>query len=187
MDEEVDEMYAAMVSYLSRLSRENVSPEQSRRNSAYVAAANYFENIGDMIEGNLVEAGRERIKAGVEISDATQRVFSELHEKVQWAVGRATEALASNDCEAAQEVIDAKEEIGRLADGLDSHLAERLTADRPNRLETFRLETELVEAFRRIYYFSKRIAKVVVDLKEADEGVAEEKAIAKTDEESDVA
>lgn len=167
---EVDTIYDAMITYLGRLSRENVSEEQSRRISGYTSAANYFENIGDMIGDNLIGAGRERLADGVHISESTRKVFVELHEKIEWAVGRATEALASDDAAAAREVIDAKKEVARIADGLDTHLAARLSADEPNRLETFRLETELVEAFRRIYYFSKRIAKIVVDLQEDEPG-----------------
>ena len=72
-------------------------------------------------------------------------------------------AVAGDDVKVANAVIAAKQEVTALADGLDGHLAQRLTADEPHRLEAFRLETELVEALRRIYYFAKRIAKGVVE------------------------
>ena len=45
----------------------------------------------------------------------------------------------------------------------EEHLTDRLTADAPHRLAVFRLETELVEALKRIYYFAKRISRLVVD------------------------
>ena len=38
------------------------------------------------------------------------------------------------------------------------HLARRLTANEPNRMEAFRLESDIVENVKRIYYFAKRIA-----------------------------
>ena len=161
MDEQVDELHAAMISYLGRLSRENLSEDQSHRISEYIAAANYFENIGDMIETNLVDAGMSRIDSELEFSEPTRRAFEDLFEKVEWSVERTTEALASDDADAAAEVKEAKNEIARLADGLDTHLSDRLRSDAPNRLETFRLESEIVEVLRRLYYFAKRIAKGV--------------------------
>ena len=159
MDEDVDELHAAMVSYLGRLSRENLSESQSHRISEYIAAANYFENIGDMIETNLVDAGLSRVDSGLVFSESTRRAFEDLFEKVEWSIERTIEALASDDADAAREIRAAKNEITNLADGLDSHLSDRLRSDEPNRLETFRLESEIVEVLRRLYYFAKRIAK----------------------------
>ena len=99
-----------------------------------------------------------------------------LHEEVQWAVEKATEAIASDDPVIAQEVIDAKPEINRLTDDAEAHLSSRLTAAAPNRLAVFRLETELVEALKRIYYVAKRVARLVVDAnpETAETGVEDE-------------
>ena len=163
MDEEVDRLHAAVVTYLGRLSVENLTEEQSHLLSRRLGAANYFENIGDMIETNLVEAGRTRLASGFEISPATREVLRGLHEKVQWAVARATEAVASENADFAREVIEAKPEVSRLAEEAEGHLTERLAAPDPNRLPAFRIETELVEAMKRIYYFAKRIARLVVE------------------------
>ena len=163
MDEEVDRLHGALVTYLGRLSVENLTEEQSHVLSKYLAAANYFENIGDMIETNLVDAGHSRLSDNVEISPRTRDVLRHLHEKVQWAVERSTQAVASQDAALAREVIGAKKEVNHLADEAEAHLAERLAAPAPQRLAAFRIETELVEALKRIYYFAKRISRLVVE------------------------
>ena len=163
MDEEVDRLHGALVTYLGRLSVENLTEEQSHLLSQYLGAANYYENIGDMIETNLVDAGRVRLESNVEISPSTREVLRGLHEKVQWAVEQTTEAVASGNVAIAQEVIDAKAEINRLTDEAEAHLTERLSAQAPQRLAAFRIETELVEALKRIYYFAKRIARLVAE------------------------
>jgi phosphate:Na+ symporter len=119
-----------------------------------------------MVEANLVDAGRSRIANELHISPSTREVLAGVIERVQWAVESATEALKSGDKQLAQQVLDAKSEISALADSAESHLTERLTADEPHRLAVFRIEIEVVEAFKRIYYFAKRIAKLV---KEAPE------------------
>ena len=163
MDEEVDRLHGAMVTYLGRLSVENLTEDQSHKVSEYLGAANYFENIGDMIETNLVDAGRTRLASELEISPSTREILRGLHEKVQWAVERATEAVASEDVGAARLVIEAKPEINRLTEEAEAHLAARLSAPAPLRLAAFRIETELVEALKRIYYFAKRIARLVIE------------------------
>ena len=163
MDEEVDRLHGALVTYLGRLSIENLTETQSHLLSRYLGAANYFESIGDIIETNLVDAGKTRLANELEISPSTREQLRGLHETVQWSVERATEALASEDPEIAQQVIEAKKEINRLAAEAEAHLSERLTADAPHRLAAFRIETELVEALKRIYYFAKRIARFVVE------------------------
>jgi len=161
MDDDVDALHGAIVTYLSRLSRENLSDRQSAQLQDYLSAANYFENIGDMIETNLVAAGRQRLKEGLKISEATEKVLDAFHHKVCWSVQRAVRALVENDPAIAREIVDAKIEINRLAANAEYHLSRRLAADEPKRLAVFRLESELMEYLKRMYYFAKRIAKVL--------------------------
>ena len=161
LDNKVDSLHGAIVTYLGRLSKENLSNRQSEQLHDYLSAANYIESIGDMIETNLVEAGRDRLRANLQISQPTEDVLSALNKKVAWATERAIRALVSNDKEIARQVADAKVEINRLAAEAEVHLSRRLSADEPNRLATFRLESEIMEYLRRMYYFAKRIAKLV--------------------------
>ncbi|MDP7016057.1 MAG: Na/Pi cotransporter family protein [Pirellulaceae bacterium] len=161
LDDNVDALHGAVVTYLGRLSKENLSDRQSEQLHDYLAAANYIENIGDMIETNLVDAGFERLRAGLQISQATKDVLGALNKEVAWATERAIRAIVSEDIEAAREVSSAKGELNRLAAIAENHLSRRLSADEPNRLATFRLESEIMEHLKRMYYFAKRIAKLV--------------------------
>lgn len=162
-DDEVDALHGAIVAYLRRLSQSNLLRAQSDQLSDYIAVANYVENIGDMVETNIAEAGLDRLHANVEVSPMTQDALRELHGKICWSVEQALEAVSRNNRQLAQEVINAKPEINRLTDAIDEHLTHRLTANEPNRLEVFRIESEIIENFRRTYYFAKRIAKIVTD------------------------
>jgi phosphate:Na+ symporter len=163
MDDEVDELHGALITYLGRLSLENLSEPQSHRLSEYIAATNYLENIGDMVETQLVDAGRRRLVDGVVISPSTQGVLQQFYERVQWSVERSVQAISEEDRDGAQQVLDAKAEVQRLSDEADRHLTRRLGADEPQRLAAYRLESEVVESLKRIYYFSKRIAKLVIE------------------------
>ena len=163
MDEEVDDLHGAIVLYLGRLSRQGMLGRQADQLSDYTAVANHLENIGDMVETNLVEAGSARLKHSVQMSRATQMVLAELHHKVCWAVEGAVKALVDSDQKLAEAVMAAKLEINQLARAAENHLANRLIAAEPNRLATFRIESEIIEYLKRVYYFAKRMAKVVAE------------------------
>ena len=128
-----------------------------------MTVANYIENIGDMIETNLVEAGTKRLNQGFQISPPTQAFLQALHDKVFWTVERSLAALSTADKSMAEEVMAAKLEINQLATAAENHLAQRLIVEEPHRLDAFSLETEIIEYLKRVYYFAKRIAKVIAD------------------------
>ena len=163
MDNEVDSLHGALITYLGRLSQENLTDKHSQQLYDYMAAANYLENIGDMIETNLVETGNQRLNQNLQISDSTEEVLQALHEKVCWSVEQSIEALVAFDKNLAAEVQNAKGEINELAFEAETHLSNRLTAEAPNRLAAFRIESEIVEYLKRVYYFAKRIAKTIAE------------------------
>ncbi len=164
LDNNVDALHGAVVTYLGRLSRENLSDRQSRQLHNYLAAANYIESIGDMIETNLVDAGRNRLRLNLQISKQTEDVLSALNTEVTRATERAIRAIVSKDIESAREVAEAKQKINQLAAQAQDHLSRRLAADAPNRLAMFRLESEIMEYLKRMYYFAKRIAKLTSEI-----------------------
>lgn len=163
LDDEVDVLHTAIVGYLGRLSQENLNTAQSQQIYQYVAAANNIENIGDMIEMNIVAAGLERLRTNLEISVPTQEVLGELHARVAWAVQMALESLDASNPGMATSVIDAKAEISRLASRAEKHLANRLAVNEADRLPLYRIESEIIEYLKRVYYFAKQIAKGLVE------------------------
>ena len=42
------------------------------------------------------------------------------------------------------------------------HQLERLTVDEPNRVDAYRIENDIIEDLKRIYYYAKRAARVGV-------------------------
>ncbi|HUF09772.1 MAG TPA: Na/Pi cotransporter family protein [Rhodothermales bacterium] len=161
MDEQVDSLHSAIVTHLGNLSRQDLTPVQSSVLTDYLSVANYLENIGDMVETNLYDAGLERLGSQIEISESTRAVLRSLHEKVQWSVERSVTAFVDGDVSVAAQITDAKEAINELADKAEHHLRNRLTADAPDRITSFKVESEVVQHLKRVYYFAKRIAKTV--------------------------
>ena len=128
---------------------------------ALLAAANDLENIGDLIETNLVELGRARIDQGVSVSEPTREVLVNFHRTVSRALGTALQAVAQNNAIAARAVTAMKPEISAIADSAAAHEARRLVAEEPKRIPAYTLEINIIEKLQRIYYFTKRMAKTV--------------------------
>ena len=88
------------------------------------------------------------------------------------SVAMALNAVMEKDEEAARGVLGMKDYIGMLVQSADRHQAQRLVADEPNRLEAYAMEIDVIEKLKRIYYFSKRMAKASL-LEAATEKVAD--------------
>ena len=161
LDKDVDTLHAAIVKFLGRVSREELTPKETESLSDYLNIATAFESIGDVVETDLVHSGRKRIEKRVQVSPDTQRVVSELADRVVQALEAVTEAVDRGDRELAGEVVAAKDEVNDIAERISGRLVDRLIAEDPHRTSTYRVESQLVENYKRIYYFAKRIAKMV--------------------------
>jgi phosphate:Na+ symporter len=162
IDDEVDILHGHTVTYLGRISQKTLTEQQTDLLVKLMGAANDLENMGDIIETDLVHLGNEGIDTKVEISSETRAVLARLHEIVSTTAELAIDAIMENDEQAAQEVIGMKADIGRLMHSAAMHESKRLVAEEPNRLAAYTLEIDIIEKLKRIYYFSKRMAKAVM-------------------------
>jgi phosphate:Na+ symporter len=161
MDERVDVLHGGIIDYLGKISRGELSAAEQKRLRDYMGIATYFENMGDIIEVNLGHAGRRRVELNIRISSATRQALQELADKVIWALECTIVGLDQQDRALAIEVVEAKEAINELAEKANRKLAERLIAEAPRRADTFQIESDLIEQLRRVYYFSKRVARLI--------------------------
>jgi phosphate:Na+ symporter len=162
MDEGVDLLHGRIISYLRRLSQENLSELVSQELLSIMEAANDLEAIGDIIETNLVGQGLERLDEGVVVSQVTQEVLFDFHRLVLRGFDLALQAVSQRSREAAQAVVAMKAEVNQMADKASMHEVKRLVADEPRRLETYTLEVDVLKNLERVFYYSKRMAKGVL-------------------------
>ncbi|MDZ4701778.1 MAG: Na/Pi cotransporter family protein [Rhodothermales bacterium] len=162
-DDEIDTLHEAIVTYLGSLSKKRLLQPETEALYDYMTAANNLEGIGDLVETNIVAAGRKRIDAGVRVSDSTEAVLAVLHGRVCETLARSLEALDTSDPNLARQVLEASKEINRLVDGIEQHLVGRLTADASDRMTHYRIETDITQYLKSVYYFSRRIASAMVE------------------------
>jgi len=161
MDDDVDTLHGHIIIYLGKISRLALTEHQTQELMGLMEAVNDLENIGDVIETNLVVLGRERIDQGVSISQPTREVLAGLHSAVTKAVMSAVQAVSQKNELAGRSVTAMKQEISRIADSAAAHEAQRLVAAEPNRIPAYAIEIDIIEKLKRIYYFAKRMAKTV--------------------------
>jgi phosphate:Na+ symporter len=162
LDDEVDDLHGQIIAYLGAISRTKLDEESSGELSGLMEATNDLEAIGDIIETNLVQLGLTRLEQGLEVSEETRRVLTQFHSEVEAGLGLAMMALTQKNAVAARQVGAMKNEINSMEREAAHHQAERLLADAPNRVANYRFEIDVIAHLKRIYYFSKRLARMAV-------------------------
>jgi phosphate:Na+ symporter len=162
MDDTVDILQNQIVEYMGRISKGTLTDSQTSEFLRLMEAVNDLENIGDIIETNMVVSGHDLIDKGVTISTSTHKVLTDFHNAVTKAVAASVQAVSQNNQRAAQTVTTMKQEIAHIVETSAAYLADRLVVDEPNRIPTYTIEVDILEQLKRIYYFSKRMAKTVL-------------------------
>jgi phosphate:Na+ symporter len=162
LDDEVDALYEHVITYLAEISKRELTNEQTAELLGLMEATNDVEAVGDAIETNLVSDGRRRLEFGVTISESTTEVIEELGAQVLEGVDIAVAAVGQSNPEAAQRAIKMKAKITERTVGAQTHQVERLGVDEPLRLEAYKVESDIIEDLKRVYYYAKRAARVGV-------------------------
>jgi phosphate:Na+ symporter len=161
-DDDVDVLYEATIRFLARLSQQNLVGAQAQSLQNFVGIANYLENIGDVIEKDLLPVIDKRIRRQLIIGEATRTELKALADEVNLAFGQALTAVRSADPTVAEAVVKRKKKVMALAERATAHIARRLVVDEPHRMSTFHIETEIIEIYKRCHTLTRRIARLVV-------------------------
>jgi len=161
-DDQVDFLEREIKLFLARLGRDLMGPDLSRKEIGLISVIGNLENIGDIIDKNLMELGRKKLYQARRFSDAgwadQARRFSdagwaeiqEFHGMVSKNLERAIAAFAANDRALAQEVLDQRALMRqRERDLRESHLG-RLRAGLAESIETSEIHLDILTNLKRI-------------------------------------
>jgi len=162
----VDELHGAIISYLGKLSLCDLVEPQPLLIYEYIAAANSLENAADTCGKDLAQSGNKRIDAQFNVSEDTRQKLQVLHQLVLDAGRKALKAFQDSDADLAKQVAGTKRKINRLSNEAQAHLLKRLVAQEPERVSAFRIETNIVEDYKRLHTLFRRIARTVMEIEE---------------------
>ena len=170
IDDDIDALYGEVIQFLGQLSQKSLVADQPRKLSQFVGTANYLENIGDVIKKELLAVLRKRISNEVTISPSTLARLQPIADEVRRAFGKALAALETDSPEDALDAIESKDTINGLAEEATAHILKRLVSDEPRRLVTFQIETDIIEIYRRINTYTRRIARLTLEKRGEEDG-----------------
>jgi phosphate:Na+ symporter len=149
-DDQVDFLEREIKLFLARLGRETMGPDLSQKEIALITVIGNLENIGDIIDKNLMELARKKLYQGRRFSEAGWGEILEFHGLVAKNLERAIAAFAANDRSLAQEVLDQRPLIRQRERELrESHLG-RLRAGLAESLETSEIHLDVLTNLKRI-------------------------------------
>ena len=162
MDDRVDEIHKAITQYLSKVGSTNLPARVADEVLAAITVAGEMESIGDIIENNLSHLAEVCSKGKITLSPDVLTGLHEYHKLVQSGFVAASTAFISDNRRTAEEVLMMKDRIT----GMDNQcLANQMTQLQAGQvaanMAAYTLQMDIRENLKRIYYHSKRVAKVV--------------------------
>lgn len=149
-DDQVDFLEREIKLFLARLDRSAMGAELARKEIGLISVIGNLENIGDIIDKNLMELARKKLYHGRRFSDAGWMEIIEFHGMVSKNLERAIAAFASNDRALAQEVLDQRPVMRqREREMRESHLG-RLRQGLAESLETSEIHLDVLTNLKRV-------------------------------------
>ena len=149
-DDQVDFLEREIKLFLARLGRDAMGPELSRKEIGLISFIGNLENIGDIVDKNLMDLARKKLYQGRRFSEPGWAEILEFHGLVSKNLERAIAAFAANDKALAQEVLDQRPFMRMHERELrESHLG-RLRAGLAESIETSEIHLDVLTNLKRI-------------------------------------
>ena len=162
-DDQADFLEREIKLFLARLERDAMGADYSKREIALISFIGNLENIGDIIDKNLMELARKKLYQGRRFSDAGWAEIVEFHGLVSKNLETAIAAFAAADRALAQDVLDQRPATRQRERELrESHLG-RLRAGLAESLDTSEIHLDILTNLKRI---SSHVSALVIPILE---------------------
>ncbi|RYE30740.1 MAG: Na/Pi cotransporter family protein, partial [Hyphomicrobiales bacterium] len=150
-DDGVDTIHESIKLYLVKVSRNELSEEESRRLFEIITLITNLEHIGDIIDKNLRELAEKKIRKRYSFSPEGLAEIRDFHHRVASALALALNVFATRDLVLARQLFADKAAM-RDAErrATDSHF-QRLRSGRPESIETSAIHLDIIRDLKRIH------------------------------------
>ncbi|MDQ8181694.1 Na/Pi cotransporter family protein [Pelagicoccus sp. SDUM812005] len=162
-DDQVDELQTAILNYLARIDASKLDTKAQHAINQTIALINSWENIGDLLDTHVLPLGYDRLQAGHPIGDATLETLSQLHQALLQDLRLALLVTTKGDPADIEKLLASKAAFRQLAEDAESDLRSSLVGRDPERMELFRLESDLISNFKHIHHHTRRPAKLLAE------------------------
>jgi phosphate:Na+ symporter len=163
LDDTVDELYSAIKYYLTKISRQALGENESRRWTDIISFTINMEQIGDIIERVLQDVEDKKIKKGLNFSEAGMGEVCELHARLMANLRLSMSVFLNGNVRDAQRLLEEKARFRDLERAYAAtHLA-RLADNTMQSIETSSLHLDLISELKRINSQICSIAYPILD------------------------
>lgn len=163
MDDTVDQLYSAIKYYLTKISREALGEEESRRWTDIISFTINMEQIGDIIERILLDIEDKKIKKGRSFSDAGMAEICELHARLIDNLRLGMSVFLNGSVRDAQKLLEEKARFRDLERAYAGTHLTRLSENTVQSIETSSLHLDLISDLKRINSHICSIAYPILD------------------------
>jgi phosphate:Na+ symporter len=166
-DDVVDTLNNEIKAYITQLSQQALTHEESRREIALLSFAHELESIGDIIDKNLIELAKKRLTLGVSFSKdgwaELDGYFLAVLENFEIAVA----AFASQDRALAEKLLRHKQRISERERELRNQHFHRLHAGLAESVETSSIHLDALTYLKHINSLLTTVAYPILEAKPA--------------------
>jgi len=163
LDDELDTLYLSINAYLGRLSAGRLGPQSVQRIRCYVGASTLLENMGDELESRFADKDLDRIRLRSDFSHETSTRLAALLQRVDDQLEAVMDALEHSDRKKAKRVRRSKSDMKVELESLRAHLLDRLVESSGQRARILGLESDAIEAAKRLNDQIRLLAKLILD------------------------
>ena len=150
LDDIVDELYSAIKFYLTQISGEALSKEESRRWTDIVSFTINMEQIGDIIERVLQDIEDKKVKKNRSFSEAGMAEIVHLHERLLSNLRLAMSVFLDGHVRDAKRLLEEKAHFRDLEHEYAANHIARLRENTAQSIETSSLHLDLISDLKRI-------------------------------------
>ena len=161
-DDHIDRLEEDIKQYVIKLRENALTVEQSERETALLFVVVNLEEIGDVIEKNLMELAEKKIRGQHRFSAQGWAEIQDLHTKVVENMELALVALATNDREIAEKVVRHKSQVNTMERQLRQAHIERLHEGLPESIDTSSIHLDVLASLKRANSLIAGIAYAVL-------------------------
>ncbi len=163
LDDTVDELYSAIKYYLTKISREALAEDESRRWTDIISFTINMEQIGDIIERILLDVEDKKIKRGRDFSEAGMAEICELHARLVDNLRLSMSVFLNGNVRDAQKLLEEKARFRDLERAYAATHLDRLADNTTQSIETSSLHLDLISELKRINSHICSIAYPILD------------------------
>jgi len=167
-DDLIDLLEEDIKQYVIKLREQDLTEEQAERETALIFVVVNLEEIGDVIDKNLMELAEKKISGHYTFSEAGRAEIADLHGRVVENLELALAALATNDAGIAEKVIRHKSVVNLEERRLRARHIQRLHEGLPESIDTSSIHLDVLASLKRANSLVTGIAYAVLGRHKVD-------------------